>query len=133
MIPDRVVIPFESGIKVANRSGGNVSGIWSDWRPFPDPKKCGILIAPFGAGCYELRLGDEKILFGSSKYVALRMTSLLPRPYGAGTRRNTKKREFVLTHLQSIEYRTLPCVSGAEAKELETEMRAELDAYWFST
>jgi len=38
-------------------------GKWSRWRPFPDPTKGGFIIAPFGPGCYELRLaGSGKLV-----------------------------------------------------------------------
>jgi 6-pyruvoyl-tetrahydropterin synthase len=101
----------------------NLIGTWSDWRPFPDPKKGGILIAPFGSGCYDLRQGNENVLCGSSKNVALEMTSLLPKPSEQGTRKNADKREYVLKHLDHIEYRTVPCKSLYEAKKLEVELR----------
>jgi hypothetical protein len=62
---------------------------WSEWRPFPDPRKSGILTAPFGAGCYELRHRDGRlVLFGTAGHVAYRMTSLLPKPFGSGHRSN---------------------------------------------
>jgi hypothetical protein len=94
--------------------------VWSEWKLFPDPRKSEMLVAPFGAGCYELRLDNEKILFGKGGHVALRMTSLLPAPEGSGTRNNKGKRGFVLENLGRIEYRTLACsdkecASGCEA------------------
>ena len=101
----------------------NVIGTWSDWRPFPDPTKGEILIAPFGPGCYDLREGNERVLCGSGKNVALRMTSLLPKPLGQGTRNNAEKREYVLKHLSHIEYRTVSCKDSDEAKKLEAELR----------
>jgi len=30
-----------------------------NWRSFPDPRQGGILVAPFGPGCYELRMQTE--------------------------------------------------------------------------
>ncbi len=76
---------------------------WSDWRPFPDPRKMGILIAPFGAGCYELRHRDGRlILFGTAGCVAYRMSSLLPKPFAAGHRSNAQKPGNLL--------RLLPCL-----------------------
>ena len=98
---------------------------WQEWRPFPDPKRKGLLIAPFGAGVYELRhkMTKEKILCGESKNVAARMSSLLPRPYGVGTRKNPHKREFVCSHIREIEYRTVTCRTKQEAKEIERELK----------
>src|SRR5262249_30626885 len=49
---------------------------WTNWRPFPDPAKGGLIVAPIGPGCYELRLGGSGrlVLFGSAGCVAYRMT-----------------------------------------------------------
>ena len=90
------------------------------------------MTAPFGAGCYELRLGDKKVLYGRSKNVAFRMTSLLPRPLGQGTRNNDPKREYVERHLGQIEYRTIACQDPGEAKAVEAELRLQGD-YDFGT
>lgn len=98
---------------------------WSDWRPFPDPRKGGILTAPFGTGCYELRHRDGRlILFGTGANVAYRMTSLLPEPHGAGHRSNMAKREHVLKYLEDIEYRTAAFASGEDAKVFERELKS---------
>ena len=53
---------------------------WSEWRCFPDPQKGQYLYAPFGGGVYRLRnkATKEYVLFGKSKHVARRMSSLLP-------------------------------------------------------
>ena len=105
---------------------------WSEWRMFPDPCAGGYLIAPFGPGCYALRLMDSSlVLFGMSGHVAKRLTSLLPRPLGSGTRRNDRKREFVQQHLHSIQYRTTACKSRSEAAAVEREMRKNASAYLF--
>jgi hypothetical protein len=37
---------------------------WSAWRRFPDPRKLELLTAPFGPGCYELRDGEQLVVFG---------------------------------------------------------------------
>jgi hypothetical protein len=76
---------------------------WTQWRRFPDPRKLELLTAPFGPGCYELRDGAQLVLFGTSSHLAQRMTSLLPAPFGSGTRNNQNKRAYVLEHLDSIE------------------------------
>ena len=110
-----------------------MDGSWSEWRSFPDPKHFGILVAPLGPGGYELRVADQKVLYGSSKNVALRMTSLLPWPYGAGTRRNSDKREFVLVNISRVEYRTIACETTDQAKKLEKHMEEDLGPYLFST
>ena len=108
---------------------------WSEWRPFPDPRDKGYLIAPFGPGVYpELRKSaGELVLFGQSKNVAQRMTSLLPQPLGCGTRKNQAKRKYIFDNLADIEYRTLACVTVQEAKEEEEKLKASKNQYKFST
>lgn len=100
-------------------------GNWSPWRPFPDPRLGDALVAPIGPGVYDLRLRSTKelILFGSGGHLAKRMTSLLPVPFGTGTRNNAKKRECVLGELADLEYRTVAFASKAEAKAFEKTLR----------
>lgn len=109
-------------------------GEWSEWRPFPDPRREGYLQAPFGPGVYELRNREtgELVLPGSGKNCALRMTSLLPAPLGQGTRLNAKKREYVLAHLVALEYRTRALATSAAAKAFEDEIR-RTGSYLFPT
>ena len=106
---------------------------WSEWRPFPDPRKLEFLTAPFGPGCYELRHGAQLVLYGKGSHVAERMASLLPAPFGCGTRNNQDKRKYVFDHLGSIEYRTLACATPEEAKKNERDLRANHAAYKFQT
>ncbi len=108
---------------------------WSVWRDFPNPEQHGVLTAPFGPGCYELRRSDtgKKVIFGSSNHVALRMTSLLSAPLGSGTRRNSEKRDWVLKYLDHIEYRTIACRDEDEAKKLERDLKVQQDSYQFRT
>jgi hypothetical protein len=106
---------------------------WSEWRPLPDPRENGILIAPFGAGCYQLRHRDGRlILFGTGENVAYRMSSLLPEPLGAGHRSNAAKRAYVFEHLADIEYCTCPFLTAAEARHCERELKAA-KPYIYST
>jgi len=104
---------------------------WSKWRLFPDPHQHGILVAPFGPGCYELRNGRKLILYGRGINVAYRMTSLLPEKLGRGKRNNKDKREYVLKNLGSVEYRTLSCADGDEAKAEERKLQFERKKYRF--
>jgi hypothetical protein len=107
---------------------------WSEWRAFPDPRQGELLIAPYGPGLYELRHWHGKlILFGSSAHVASRMSSLLPHPYGTGTRNNTAKRNYVLAHCDDIEYRTLATATVEEARSIEAHLKAVGDNYVFAT
>ena len=98
---------------------------WTHWLRFPDPEAGGYLSAPFGPGVYELRnrKTGELVLVGKSKNVASRMSSLLPRPHGTGTRNNARKREYVRKHLDCLEYRTKACGSAHEAESVEREKR----------
>jgi hypothetical protein len=106
---------------------------WSEWRPFPDPRKAGVLAAPFGSGCYELRHRDGRlVLFGTGGHLAYRMSSILPEPFGTGHRSNSGKRAYVLEHLEDIEYRTCTFVTPQDAKDCERELKAN-HTYIFPT
>jgi hypothetical protein len=104
---------------------------WSDWQLFPDPRQGGLLVAPFGPGCYELRIGEQLLLFGCGRTVAERLSSLLPKPWGAGRRNNERKKQTVFDKLGAVEYRTLACDSRAAAAAEETKMRARREEYLF--
>lgn len=108
---------------------------WSEWRRFPDPRVKEFLCAPFGAGCYELRhqSNGNLILFGVGANCAYRMTSLLPEPLGCGHRSNSAKREYVLSNLADIEYRTLACSDVIEARDREKSLEENCPAYIFQT
>jgi hypothetical protein len=99
---------------------------WSGWKRFPDPRKGELLIAPFGPGCYDIRRGSQPVTPGEGKNVVSRMTSLLPRPLGAGTRKNSKKRRYILEHLSEIEFRTLACADKRSAVEAQRKLKEEV-------
>lgn len=98
---------------------------WQDWLPFPDPNKGMYLSAPFGPGVYQLRniASGELILFGTGKNCASRMSSLLPPPLGTGTRKNSRKREYVAKNIDVIEYRCAAFSSVSDAKEFERQLK----------
>jgi len=73
------------------------------------------------------------VLFGTASHVAERMSSLLPAPFGCGTRNNEAKRKYVFDHLGEIEYRTIACVTTEEAIRQERELRANRAVYMFQT
>jgi hypothetical protein len=110
-------------------------GTFTDWRNFPDPRKGELLVAPFGSGCYELRRIDDGqlVLFGTAGHVALRMTSLLPEPYGAGVRNNQGKRDYVLAHMDALEYRTISHGTKEEAAAFEAELAGNRASSLFQT
>lgn len=108
---------------------------WTPWRPYPDPRNGGILHAPIGPGVYDLRRisTKEPVLFGIGARCAHRMTSLLPAPFGCGTRNNQDKRKYLLRHLHDIEYRTLPCQTRTQAADIERRLKADNPNYHFKT
>ena len=85
----------------------------------PDPEDGGLLHAPFGAGVYQLRNRKTggMVLFGESKNVATRMSTLLPPPLGAGggQRSNEKKKQYVQRYRSNIDYRTKACADKSSA------------------
>ena len=113
----------------------SASGAWSPWLAFPDPRHGEYLLAPIGHGVYELRnrATGEMVLFGKSKNVAYRMSSLLPPKHGSGGRSNTDKQEYVLNNLPEIEYRTRACKSSEEAGCEEKELLRKRNHYIFGT
>ena len=72
------------------------------------------------------------ILFGSGQNVAYRMSFLLPKPYGNGTRKNAEKRKYLMDHMSTIEYRTYACPNIQEAKGVEKRLKSS-GAYKFMT
>ena len=98
---------------------------WSDWKSFPDPRKGEYLYAPLGSGVYQLRNKkiNKYVLFGTGEHIAYRMTSLLPEPFGRGTRNNHEKRIYVLNNIQDIEYRTMSFIDNDDAKRFESYIK----------
>ncbi|MDO9154641.1 MAG: hypothetical protein Q7U47_13220 [Paludibacter sp.] len=107
---------------------------WTEWKSFPDPRKGEFLTAPFGFGVYQLHnyKTNEFILFGSANNLAYRMSSLLPKPYGQGTRNNKEKRIFVFENIENIKYRTIAFTMERVMKECEKELR-QLKIHKFNT
>ena len=87
-----------------------------------------------GPGVYELRnrATGELVLIGSAKNCCYRLSSLLPAPWGQGTRRNSKKRDYVFKTIADIEYRYQHCSSDVEARVVERKRLKEAD-YVFKT
>jgi hypothetical protein len=92
-----------------------------------------MLVAPFGPGCYELRIREQLLLLGCGRNVAERMSSLLPKPWGCGRQSNDRKRQVVFDNLGVVEYRTLACDSRGAAAAEEAKMRARKAEYMFGT
>ena len=107
---------------------------WSIWLSFPKPESIKNIAAPSGPGVYQLRHKStgEYILFGIGGECQKRMKSLMPKPYGTGTRNNSFKREYVLKHYSDIEYRTLSTNTREKASEIEKKIKQEFN-YKFNT
>ena len=107
---------------------------WSEWKPFPDPRKGEYLHAPYGFGVYQLRniKTKEFVLFGKSNNLAFKMSCLLPKPLGQGTRKNEDKRTYVLKNLSYIEYRTLAFFKKEHMHECEHFLK-EVNNHIFNT
>jgi hypothetical protein len=107
---------------------------WSEWRSFPSSTKGNTLVAPIGPGVYELRHKSTHRLIrvGESTTVAKRMKSLLPPPYGTGTRNNLEVRNYILANVADVEYRALACQTKEEAKRVQDDMLASSE-YLFHT
>lgn len=107
---------------------------WSEWLQFPNPEKKEYLYAPFGPGVYQLRnrKTGQYVLFGTGGNLAFRMSSLLPEPYGQGTRKNIGKRNYVLKNIDDIEYRTIAFASKEMAKSFEDFVKMK-ESYIFNT
>ena len=98
---------------------------WSEWLPFPDPRKGEMLTAPFGCGLYQLKNteNNELILFGTGKNCAYRMSSLFPIPLGRGTRNNSTKRDYLLDNVSTIVYRTISFLNEYDMKSCENQIK----------
>lgn len=99
---------------------------WSEWMNFPNPSKCEYLYAPIGIGVYQIRnkATNEFVLFGSSKNVAFRITSLLSKDYGgSGNRKNQAKSAYVSQNIENIQYRTIALSTIREALEIERALK----------
>lgn len=107
---------------------------WSEWRIFPDPREGEYLVAPFGFGVYQLKNSkiNDFTIFGRSKNLAYRMSSLLPTHLGASGRNNEEKKKYVLSNIENIEYRTVAFTSEKEMKDCERELR-QLNIHKFNT
>ncbi len=97
---------------------------WTPFTLFPSPHECGYLHAPICAGVYELKniKTNELVYVGEGASVAYRMSSLLPEDHGAGTRNNSKLRQYIFENVSVIHYRTLACSDKATAKKIQDLM-----------
>jgi hypothetical protein len=99
--------------------------IWSAWKAMPSPDLCKSIEGPLGPGVYQIRNKSTKqlIQFGIGVECQKRMRSLFPKPYGSGTRNNEEKRNYILKHWQTLEYRTLKTASREDAALIEKAIK----------
>lgn len=97
---------------------------WTEFSPFPSPLQQAYLHAPFGAGVYELKnvKTKELVYVGEGANAAYRMSSLLPEPHGAGTRNNSRLRNYIFENLSDVHYRTMACTDKVTAKQIQDDM-----------
>jgi hypothetical protein len=107
---------------------------WSKWRPFPHPHNKGILVSPYGFGIYQLKniKTNEFTMFGRGDHLSHRMSTILPVPFGISGRRNMNKKDYVLSNINDIEYRTILCNSHEECVQIENEIK-KLKIHKFNT
>jgi hypothetical protein len=109
-------------------------GTWTSWKRFPAPAELKHIEVSDGPGVYQLRniATRELILFGIGGSLQERMKSLMPQPFGSGTRKNSSKREYVLEHYSEIEYRIYETTTREEAARMERILKQE-GAHIFNT
>jgi hypothetical protein len=104
---------------------------WSNWKPFPSPENCrnievieGLALYD-GPGVYQIRnkKTGEYILFGIGIRLQERMQSLMPKPYGKGSRNNEYKRQYILDNYQDLQYRTFHTDTREEAADIERAIK----------
>lgn len=92
-------------------------GHWESWRPFPDPRTGGVLIAPIGAGAFEVRhvSSKEKLLLATANSVSARLCSLLPQEIRPAQRDSRSRRQYLSQHILDLEYRFFKCLTKSDA------------------
>jgi hypothetical protein len=107
---------------------------WSTWLRMPKPESLKNIVAPKGPGVYQVqnRITGEKVLFGISGTLQKRMRSLMPAPFGSGTRNNSDKRDYVLENHQDLDYRFCRTATREKAAEIESTLKW-VDDHIFNT
>ncbi len=100
---------------------------WTNWIKFPAPQRIRDIRGPKGPGIYQIKneKTDELILFGIGGECQERMKSLMPAPYGSGTRNADDKREYVLEHYKVLVYRFIATKTRDEAAKIENFLRGQ--------
>lgn len=100
---------------------------WTAWIKFPEPSKIRDIRGPSGPGIYQVRniLTEEMILFGIGGECQKRMQSLMPAPWGRGTRNADDKRRYVYKNYKSLVYRFRSTETREAAADIERDLKAQ--------
>lgn len=90
---------------------------WTRWRRVPNPRTGEALIAPIGAGLYELQLNSgEPLLLGCTSNVAARLATILSSTGKAHSGQMDSRRRYLFDNLHHLQYRTRTCATRADAR-----------------
>lgn len=92
--------------------------LWTEWRPFPNPREGGFLVVPFAIGAYQFRYGKEIIHTNWGMNVAYDISSLFKGPWMPTEREDSKLQYFIYHHIDEIEYRCMASLDPGEVVEL---------------
>lgn len=113
---------------ITNETDPESSGYqWTNWIKFPSAQRIRDIRGPKGPGIYQIKniKTEELILFGIGELCQKRMQSLMPAPYGSGTRNASDKREYVLEHYEDLVYRFIATKTREEAADFERFIRSQ--------
>lgn len=99
--------------------------LWTEWRPFPNPREGGFLMAPLAIGVYQFRIGEEIIHTNWGMNVAYDISSMFRGPWMPTERADSQLQYFIYHHIEEVEYR---CIAG-----LDSVRAVDLVAYIIET
>ena len=100
---------------------------WTNWIKFPAPEKIRDIRGPAGPGVYQVKneKTGELILFGIGGECQKRMQSLMPAPWGTGTRNASDKRQYIYDNYKDLVYRFIKTDTRKEAADIERAIKAQ--------
>jgi hypothetical protein len=101
--------------------------IWTSWIKFPSPQYLREIKGPKGPGIYQVKnvKTDELILFGIGGHCQDRMQSLMPAPYGSGTRNASDKRDYIFENYENLVYRYFATKTREDAANIERGLKSQ--------
>lgn len=90
---------------------------WSDWLPFPNPRKGSLLVAPIGPRAFEIRQvsTQQALMLATANSVSGRMSGLLPADMKRVRCDYRSRRQYLVGHVDDLQYRVMSAVSRGEA------------------